>query len=143
MNAWFWAIGALIVAISELHYPECYLIWIAAGAGVTAGLSFPYDLSLHTQIGIFVVSTLTTCVGGYFIYRNSFGSYRKEVALNDRAKQMIGAKGVVSQSIVNGHGKVQLGDTVWLAEGPDLESGAPIIVNDIRGITVIVSAARP
>jgi membrane protein implicated in regulation of membrane protease activity len=56
---------------------------------------------------------------------------------------MIGAKGVVSQSIVNGHGKVKLGDTVWLAEGPDLESGAAFIVTDVRGITVIVSAARP
>jgi inner membrane protein len=142
MNAWFWAIGSLIVAIAELHFPGCYLIWIAAGGGVTAILSFAYDLSLHTQIEIFVASTLLTCVGGYFIYRNVFGSYKKEGALNDRAKQMIGAKGVVSVPIVNGHGKVKLGDTVWLAEGPDLESGAAIIVKGVRGITVIVSAAQ-
>jgi inner membrane protein len=140
MNPWFWAIGAVIIAICELHFPGCYLIWIAAGAAVTALLSFAYDLSLHNQIGAFIASTIITCVGGYFIYRYIFGSVVKEVALNDRAKQMIGAKGVVSQSIVNGHGKVKLGDTVWLAEGPDLDSGAAIIVKDVRGITVIVSA---
>ena len=54
---------------------------------------------------------------------------------------MIGAKGVVSQPIFNGQGKVKLGDTVWLAEGPELEGGAPITVTDVRGITVIVSPA--
>jgi membrane protein implicated in regulation of membrane protease activity len=140
MNAWLWAIGALIIAISELPCPGCYLIWIAAGAAVTALLSFAYDLSLHNQIQVFIVSTIVACAGGYFIYRSIFGAVRKEGSLNERAKQMIGKKGVVLEPIINGYGKVRLGDTVWLAEGPDLKDGTPIIVNAVRGITVIVSS---
>lgn len=139
MNPWFWAIGALIVAISELYCPGCYLIWIAAGAAATAILSFVYDLSLHTQIEIFIAASALTCISGYFIYRKLLGSYKKEAPVNERARQMIGTRGVVAQAIINGQGKVRLGDTVWLAEGPELEDGAPIVVTDVRGITVIVS----
>ena len=73
MNPWFWAIGALIVAISELYCPGCYLIWIAAGAAVTAILSFAYDLSLHTQIEIFIAASALTCICGYFIYEICLG----------------------------------------------------------------------
>src|ERR1700722_12033435 len=121
MNAWFWAIGAVLIAIAELHFPGCYLIWIAAGVAVTALLSFAYDLSLHSQVQVFIASTIVACVGGYFIYRNIFGPVRKEGSLNEQAKQMIGKKGIVFEPIINGHGKVRLGDTVWLAEGPDLK----------------------
>ena len=30
---------------------------------------------------------------------------------------MVGTKGVVTQTLENGHGKVKLGDSVWLAPG--------------------------
>jgi membrane protein implicated in regulation of membrane protease activity len=55
---------------------------------------------------------------------------------------MIGAKGVVTEAIRDGVGKVRLGDTVWLAEGPDLDDGTPVAVTGMRGTVVIVSPAR-
>lgn len=108
MNPWFWAIGALIVAISELYCPGCYLIWIAAGAAATAILSFVYDLSLHTQIEIFIAASALTCISGYFIYRKLLGSYKKEAPVNERARQMIGTRGVVAQAIYQWSGEGQI-----------------------------------
>ena len=52
---------------------------------------------------------------------------------------MVGKKGVVTQALENGHGKVKLGDSVWLAEGPNLEIGTPVIVTAMRGTVVLVS----
>ena len=61
-----------------------------------------------------------------------------ELPLNRRELQIIGKEGVVYEPLINGHGKVRLGDTVWLAEGPDLPAQAPIIVRALRGTTVVV-----
>jgi inner membrane protein len=54
---------------------------------------------------------------------------------------MVGDRGVVSVPIVNGRGKVRLGDSVWIAEGPELGVGTPVVVTGVRGTCVIVDAA--
>jgi membrane protein implicated in regulation of membrane protease activity len=46
---------------------------------------------------------------------------------------------VVFEAIVNGQGKVSLGDSVWLAQGPDMPVGASVVVTGLRGTIVIVS----
>jgi membrane protein implicated in regulation of membrane protease activity len=145
MNPWVWAIGALLTAIAELHCPGCYLIWIAAGAAITALASLAFDLSLSSQISIFAASCIATCVCGYFIYRrfaisNLEKAFQvKTFPLNQRDLTLIGTRGVIAEAIENGHGKVKLGDSVWLAEGPDLKEGTPVVVTGVRGTIVTVS----
>jgi inner membrane protein len=145
MNPWVWAIGALLAAIAELHCPGCYLIWIAAGGAITALASAAFDLSLSSQISIFAASCIATCVCGYFIYRRFAISklekafQKKTFPLNQRDLTLIGTRGVIAVAIENGHGKVKLGDSVWLAEGPDLKEGTPVVVTGVRGTIVTVS----
>jgi inner membrane protein len=145
MNPWVWAIGALVTAIAELHCPGCYLIWIAAGGAITAVASFAFDLTLSSQISIFAASCIGTCVCGYFLYRRFAISgleraFQKNTSpLNQRDLALIGARGVIAEAIESGRGKVKLGDSVWLAEGPDLKGGTPVVVTDVRGTIVTVS----
>jgi membrane protein implicated in regulation of membrane protease activity len=40
---------------------------------------------------------------------------------------------------LHGTGKVRLGDTVWLAEGPDLPTGTAVIVKSVRRARVRVA----
>ena len=51
---------------------------------------------------------------------------------------MIGRRVLVAQAIVNGRGKVSVGDGEWLAEGPDLPIGSEVEVVSIRGTTLQV-----
>jgi hypothetical protein len=145
MNPWVWAIGSLITAIAELHCPGCYLIWIAAGGAITALASFAFDLSLSSQLSIFAASCIATCVCGYFLYKrfaisNLEKAFQKNTSpLNQRDLALIGTRGVIAEAIENGHGKVKLGDSVWLAEGPDLKDGTPVVVIHVRGTIVTVS----
>ena len=44
-------------------------------------------------------------------------------------------------AIVNGQGKARVGDSLWLAEGPDLPAGAPVEVVGVDGSTLKVKAA--
>lgn len=135
---WVWTILAALIGLSELHTPGSYLIWIAVGAALTAAADAIWSLSLSAQLGTFAAASAVSCVGGYFVYRRFNHPIDSRVRLNQRHLQMIGARGVVRVPIVNGRGKVQLGDTVWLAEGPELPEGSPIVVSGVRGSLVVV-----
>jgi len=138
---WAWAIGALLLAIFELHAPGFYLVWIALGAGTTALGTLLFDLALPGQLETFAAASLASCVIGYFVYRRLLSTEPAAHARNVRDLQMVGEHAVVAEPIRNGHGKIRLGDTVWLAEGPNLPEGTAVIVTGMRGTTAIVSPA--
>ena len=56
---------------------------------------------------------------------------------------MVGARGTVCDAFFNGRGKVRVGDGVWLADGPDLPEGTPIVVSAVRGTRLVVQAVEP
>jgi membrane protein implicated in regulation of membrane protease activity len=139
MNPWIWAIGALVIAVAEILTPGFYLIWIAAGGAVTALASFAFDLSLTTQLFIFAITSGVSCVAGYFVYQKLITPVAGTSPLNQHELEIIGTTGTVYEAVRNGRGKVELGDSVWLAEGPDMAIGTPIVVKGARGTIVIVS----
>ncbi len=136
MTIWYWAIAAAVIAYVEMHAPGFYLIWIACGAATTAaGIGF-FGISVEEQLITFALASVGFCIVGYFVYR-SFNVHSK-TSLNRRELGIVGAEGVVAEPIQNGHGKVRLGDTVWLAQGTDLPVGTPIRVRALLGTTVQV-----
>ena len=138
---WSWALLAVLVAVAELHAPGSYFIWIALGAAVTTLVDAIIGLSFTEQIATFVVASAISCAGGYFVYRKRHPSMgESDENLNQRSLRMVGAKGFTCETFSNGCGKVRLGDSVWLAEGPDLPEGAAIIVTSVRGARLIVHA---
>jgi membrane protein implicated in regulation of membrane protease activity len=139
---WVWACLAVLIGWAELHVPGSYLIWIAIGAGLTATSEAVWGLSLSAQIAAFAVLSATSCGAGYFIYRR-FNHPKEATPLNQRDLLLIGAQGVVCFPIVDGQGKVRLGDSVWLADGPNLPEGAHVIVKSVHvtRITVEVKEA--
>jgi membrane protein implicated in regulation of membrane protease activity len=139
MNPWLWAIGAVIAAVLEIVVPGAYLIWIAAGAAITALACFAFALALTTQLIVFIVASSVACVAGYFVYQRLITPAAGAAALNQRGLEMIGAHGVIFEAIFNGQGKVSLGDSVWIAEGPDMPAGSAVVVTGLRGTIVIVA----
>jgi inner membrane protein len=142
MSPWIWGTAAVAVAYIELHAPGFYLIWIAAGAGVNTALPAVFGLAVEGQLLTFAVASAVCCIGGHFVYQHLNRGQPEESQLNRRELQIIGAAGVVCEPLKNGHGKVRLGDSVWLAEGPSLPEGAPIVVTALRGTTVRVEGRR-
>jgi hypothetical protein len=140
---WGWAILAGILAVLELHAPGSYLVWIALGAALTGGLDAGVGLSLAGQIGTFAAASALSSLVGYFVYRRLHQRRRGDAPLNERSLAMVGARGTVCEVIRNGCGKVRLGDGVWLADGPDLAAGAPVVVSAVRGTRLVVQALEP
>jgi membrane protein implicated in regulation of membrane protease activity len=142
VSPWLWAAAALVIGLAELHAPGYYLIWVACGAGVTALGGLVAGLPLEGQLILFAVATLASCVGGFFVYRRTMaGLAPDEPGLNRGDRGLIGARGIVTEALSNGQGKIRLGDSVWLAQGPDLPAGTPIVVTEVHGTIAVVAAA--
>lgn len=142
MPWWGWTVVAACVGLAELHVPGSYLIWIALGAALTAALASVGELSITAQIGSFIIAAAVSCFAGFFVYRRVDRQQFGVTTLNQRGLLMVGSRGVVCSDIMNGEGKVRFGDTVWLAEGPDIAEGTSIIVRSVRGSRVVVQAAE-
>jgi membrane protein implicated in regulation of membrane protease activity len=140
---WGWMIFAGVLALAELHVPGSYLVWIAVGAALTGAVDAAFGLSVEEQLGTFAASSALSCVVGYFVYRRMHRQRRGETLLNDRSLAMVGARGTVCEAFSNGRGKVRLGDGVWLADGPDLALGAPVVVSAVRGTRLVVQGMQP
>lgn len=139
---WYgWAVLAAVLGTAEMHVPGAYLIWIALGGAATCGLDAFFNFSLEAQIFVFALASAISCAVGYFVYRHR-DRPRTGGVLNQRDLLMVGARGVVFADIVNGQGKVKLGDTVWIAEGPTLSEGEPVVVKSVRGSRVVVEPAH-
>lgn len=139
---WIWAVAAAVVALAELHVPGSYLIWIGLGAALTAGwVAVVGAASLEPQLIVFAIAAAASCVLGWFVYRALPGRRGEDAQLNLRAQQLLGAHATVSEPFVNGEGKVRVGDSQWLAEGPPLRQGTAVVVTAVHGARLVVREA--
>jgi membrane protein implicated in regulation of membrane protease activity len=78
---------------------------------------------------------------GYFLYRIAKQQQSESrIQLNPRDLPPVGASGVISLPIVNGHGKVRISGKVWLAEGPNIPKGTKVIIKSVKGRRIFVEA---
>lgn len=138
-SPWAWAVAAVVIALLELPVPGNYLIWIACAAVLTALVGFAVDWSLNAQLTFFAIACLGCCVAGYFVYRRLALRGPDTDAVNRRDLDLVGQSGLASEAFVNGHGRIRLNDTVWLAEGDeDFAAGTALIVTAMRGTSLVV-----
>jgi membrane protein implicated in regulation of membrane protease activity len=48
--------------------------------------------------------------------------------LNQRERQLVGRTATLEEPIVEGRGRIRLGDTLWRVSGPDLPAGTRVRV---------------
>ena len=140
MDNWIWGAAGAVLVVIEMLAPGYFLIFPALGALAVTGFGFITPLDLPGQIVLFAVVTALLFALCFRLYRGlTAGGTRSMINSPDR---LIGAVATVEEPIIAGQGKIRLGDTVWLARGPDLPPGAAVIVVGVDG-TVLQVAPRP
>ncbi len=141
---WHWFALAVIFIIIEVFAPGIAFLWLAIAA-IVSGLVlliFP-DLAIEIQVMIFAVTAvITTVAARMVIKRTSKPSDRPD--LNQRSQSHVGSVYLLVDDTQNGHGKVHIGDTVWLIKlvpgSADLAAGSAVKVIDGSGATLVVEA---
>ncbi len=136
-----WFAAALVLAIAEVVAPGYFLIFIGAGAAVTAGIvTLVPGIPLVGQVVIFaILSVVAVAVGRRWYHRSS--SMESATVLNDRTARLIGKTVEVSEPIVAGEGRVKVGDGAWSAKGPDAPAGALVRITGAAGSVLLVEPA--
>lgn len=135
---WTWLAIGLLLAAAEMAIPGVFLIWMAGAALITGGLVWLVPtMGLALQIVIFAVLAIVFVFSGKrYLAANPIQSL--DPKLNDRGAQAVGETVVVTHAIDGGTGRVRLGDSEWLARGPDAEPGSRMRVAGHEGVVLIV-----
>lgn len=129
-----WVSCGLISIGLELLIPGAFFVWIGFAALMMSGIVSFLNLSWPLQaLLFFVLSLLLLKVGKSCLRRIS-----PHTTLNRRGDSLIGKVFALSQSLQGGHGRMNVGDSVWSIEGPDLPEGTPVIVRSVEGNTLRV-----
>ena len=133
--AWL-AIG-LLLAAAEMAIPGVFLIWMAGAALVTGLATFLLPFAVIEQVVLFAVLALGSVLAGR-AWMRSHPVASADPAMNDRGRRAVGDVVTVTQAIEDGNGRVRMGDSVWLAEGPDAAVGTRMRVSGHDGTVLLV-----
>jgi membrane protein implicated in regulation of membrane protease activity len=137
---WAWFVLGLVLLALELVVPGGWFLWLGA-AGIVTGLTgFIPGVGWPFQVTIFGVLALVIVVGWTAIARTR-KPWSDRPLLNKRAETFIGHEAVIEEPIVNGYGRLKLGDSSWRIAGPDLAVGRRVRVVGADGALLKVEAA--
>ncbi len=139
LDGWTWVIGGLILMAFEAVVPGVFLVWFGGAAIGTGLISVLFDLSLTAQFLTFAALATASVMVGW-----KYGAYAVGESdrpnLNIRGQQYIGRSFDLDEAIVNGRGRMKVGDTTWRIHGPDLTAGTKVTVTGVKGASLIVEA---
>jgi membrane protein implicated in regulation of membrane protease activity len=138
-----WWLLALVLVAAEMIAPGYFLLWIGIAAGAMGLLTLVVPgLSALVQAIAFALLSIAACLV-YWKYIRPLAEQRNDQPLlNQRGQRMVGRRVIVVEAIVNGRGKVGVGDGQWLAEGPDLPAGAEVEIVALQGTTFTVKPVQ-
>ena len=133
-----WLIAALVLGIAELAVPGVFLVFLAIAAAFTGVMAFALpDLPVAVQLGAFAVWSVVAVTIGKRWYRD-YPVEGGDPLLNDRAARLIGQIVIVETALVDGQGRVLVGDGSWPARGPDAAVGTRVRIVTVMDGAVTV-----
>ena len=134
---WLWLTLGVVLAGLEMLVPGVYLIWLAVAALVTGALTWLLDLSPPLQVIDFVFLALICAYSARRFLRDS-PIVSQDPLLNRRGARMVGEVAMVVQAIEHGSGRVHVGDSEWIARGPDVAVGERVRITGNDGANLLV-----
>ena len=134
---WVWLTLGLVLAGAEMLLPGVYLIWLAAAAIITGVLTLAMDLSLPFQVIDFVFLSLIVAFSAKRFLRDK-PIESQDPLMNRRGARLVGETALVVQTIEHGSGRIRLGDSEWIAHGPNVAAGERVRVSGSEGAILLV-----
>ena len=139
---WHWMVLGFILLILEMLAPGAILMWFGGGALLVGGLLYLFpEMGWEWQVLIFALVSLTSIFVWRKARKDSPDDDTESGTLNQRGKALVGRRVPLVEAIVNGVGRVQIDDTYWRVEGPDLAENTLVKVTDTDGATLRVEPA--
>lgn len=138
MEFWHWlALGAALAAL-EIVAPGTFLLWLGASAAIVGLVTLAWPgIGWELQFLVFAIFAVGSIVGSIKFLRNRPTETDKP-NLNERGRQLVGRRLTLEEPIVNGKGRVKMGDSMWQVAGADYMRGTTVQVVDVNGTVLQV-----
>jgi inner membrane protein len=140
LHWWHWWIAAAVLAALETFLSGAVAIWFGVAALVVGALLLVFpDMPYQLQIVLFGFLGAGTLLV-WRKYKRPEEGKSDQPTLNQRGVHYIGQVFTLVEPIASGTGKIQVGDTVWLAQGSDAPQGARVRVVGVNGAVLKVES---
>lgn len=140
LTEWYGWVGlGLILLIAEMAVSGGFLLWTGIAAVLVGALALIFPtISGTSQMLLFSVLAVVVCFA-WWSYLKSFPTKTDDPQLNRRSEQYVGRTFKLIDPIVNGRGKIHVGDTMWaVTSNVDLPADAVVKVIRAEGVTLVV-----
>ena len=137
---WHWWLLAVVLLALEVAAPGTFFLWLAVAGGVVGliVLVLP-DTPWQLQVLLFAVGGVGAVVA-WRAYARRHPQASEDPTLNRRGAQYIGQAFHLAEPIIDGRGRMKVGDTMWPIAGPDLPAGTKVRVTGVEGTVLRVAA---
>ena len=139
LGHWNWLILGLILMALEVAAPGVFLFWLGLASLLVGLVSFVFQPSWQVQLLMFAVFAMAAVPVWRQLARGAAGTSASPF-LNKRADALLGREFTLEKPIIDGHGTVRVGDTIWRVAGPDTPAGTRVKVVHVDGANLTVAA---
>ncbi|MCD5987712.1 MULTISPECIES: NfeD family protein [Pseudomonas] len=140
LSFWDWLGLGTILLILEVFGAGGYLLWMGVAAAAVGVMTFIIPGMIWTfQFLLFAVTSVLTALY-WWRRQRTVNRPSDQPGLNMRGQELIGRVFTVQNEIVDGRGKIKVGDSVWLVNGPDTPVGSQVRVIGQDGAILRVEA---
>ncbi len=136
-----WACVSLLLMAVEMAVPGAFMLWLGFAAAGVFLLLLVVALTPVWQAVAFALLSVVSVTLYWRIFRKS-APKSDQPLLNRRAEQLVGQVYALNTAIVDGRGRLKIGDAFWAVEGPDLPLGASVRVMAVHGMSLRVQPAE-
>lgn len=135
-----WGGLALLLIAAETLAPGVFMLWLGLAAAVVFAmlLVVPGIPPIWQAIAFVLLAFVSIMVYVKFFRDKERPS--DQPLLNRRGEQLVGQVFTLDQAIVDGRGRLKIGDAFWTAEGEDLPQGARVRVVSAHNMSLQVRA---
>lgn len=141
---WLWLIAGAALMALETIVPGVHFLWFGLAALLVGLILGVLSLAGHADLLSFTWQMVVFALlsGVTVIYARQFTDATAKVSdepdLNDRGALYKGRLVVIEDAIRAGRGRVRVGDTLWVCEGPDTDAGEQVRVSGAKGSVLVV-----
>lgn len=136
---WYWWAFAAVLLVFEMMLPGIVFLFLALGAvGAGAFMLVVSDLGLELQLFVFAIVSVASAVVLRPTLKRLQQGRPQDATINARGDSMVGKTIVLDAPILNGRGRVTVGDGSWTVTGPDMVAGSKVRVAAVNGTELSV-----
>jgi membrane protein implicated in regulation of membrane protease activity len=142
LTHWHWLILGVILLIAEVAVSGGFLLWIGLSALVVSLIVWIVP-TMHwgNQLLLFSAGAVIASAS-WWAYLRKHPIATEDPKLNRRSEQYTGRVFTLVEPIINGRGKVHIGDSTWTVQGPDSPAGTDVKIIRAEGVVLIAERAK-